>query len=269
LKFRFFPLLIFILALAACNGRRGQSLEDLPTPASADAVGTAIVLTENAPPADLGETVSFPEVDRGLNELAGWRYIVHLEFEGVFARTPRETSAEANAEVWFNQVASARRVMVETAGELLGREEDIAYEAVKLGPDAFLLRDNVCLSNTGTDAQTAADLRAGTLVGGVQTATSASQRAVMNGLEAWKYSFDQSTLNLPSIRLADGGKITLAGGELWVAPEQNVVPRFYVNLDVENAYIFDRTLPVTGQVIMRYDLYDVGVAPNITVPFGC
>ena len=47
------------------------------------------------------------------------------------------------------------------------------------------------------------------------------------------------------------------------------VVRFYVNLDVENAFIFDRQLPVTGQVILRYDLYDIGVVPNITVPFGC
>jgi hypothetical protein len=33
--------------------------------------------------------------------------------------------------------------------------------------------------------------------------------------------------------------------------------------------IFDRQLPVTGQVVMRYDLYEIGEAFNITVPFGC
>lgn len=260
---------LLLLLLAACNGRRGQTLEDLPTQASFDAVATAQFLTQNAPPPELGQTVSFPEVDQGLNELSGWHYVVHLEFEGLFARTPRETTAEANAEVWFNQVASSRRVLVETSGELLGREEDAAYEAVRLGPDAFLLRDNVCLSNSGEDAQIAANLSAGTLVGGVQTATSASKRATMNGLPAWQYTFDQAALNLPAIRVAEGGTVTLESGELWVTPEHQVVVRFYVNLDVENAYIFDRTLPVTGKVIIRYDLYDIGVVPNITVPFGC
>jgi hypothetical protein len=158
--------------------------------------------------------------------------------------------------------------MLETSGELIGQEEDVAYEAVRLGPDAFLVRDNTCLSNAGADAETAANLRAGLLVGGVTSAIPTGRRATLNGEDAWEYGFPPENLNLPSIRLADGGKMT-ASGELWVAPEHNAVVRFYVNLDVENAFIFDRELPVTGQVILRYDLYDIGIAPNITVPFGC
>jgi hypothetical protein len=58
-------------------------------------------------------------------------------------------------------------------------------------------------------------------------------------------------------------------GEIWVAPEHNVVVRFYVTLNVQNAIVFDRQLPVTGQVIIRYDLFDIGVVPNISIPFGC
>jgi hypothetical protein len=96
-----------------------------------------------------------------------------------------------------------------------------------------------------------------------------SLRATLNGEEAWQYTFTASDLNLPSIRLSDEGQLILNGGELWVAPEHNAVVRFHVNLEVTNAILFDRALPVTGQVIIRYDLYDIGVAPNITVPFGC
>lgn len=261
--------LALLLLLAACTTRRGQQLEDLPTQASIEGAATAQFLTQNAPPEGFRDAIAFPEVDAGLNELSGWRYVVYLEFNGTFARTPRETSATASAEVWFNQLGTARRVVVSTSGELIGREEDTHYEAVRLGPDTFLVRDNACLSNAGEDAQTAADLRAGQLVGGVNRATPTSLNATLNGEQAWQYTFTASDLNLPAIRLSDEGQLTLNGGEIWVAPEHNAVVRFHVNLDVTNAIIFDRQLPVDGQVILRYDLYDIGVAPNITVPFGC
>ena len=91
---------------------------------------------------------------------------------------------------------------------------------------------------------------------------------IINGQEVWEYRVEPDSLNLPSIRLDENGTLK-ATGELWVAPEYNVVIRFYVNLDVENAFIFDRQLPVSGQVLLRYDLFDIGDVPNITVPFGC
>lgn len=263
---------ILLVLLAACTGRRGQDINQLPTQASFDSAidaVTAVAMTENAPPEGFREAVAFPEVDTNLTALPGWRYLVTLEFNGVFARTPRETSATARAEVWFNQLGSARRVLVETAGEMIGQEENAVYEAVRLGPDAFLVRDNTCLSNVGEDAAATADLRAGLLVGGVNTAIPTGRRETLNGEDVWQYAVTTENLNLPSIRLDEGGRIISATGELWVAPEHRAVIRFYVNLDVENAYIFDRTLPVTGQVILRYDLFDIGVVPNITVPFGC
>lgn len=259
-------LTILFALLVGCSGRRGQQLSDIPTLASPGEAATAQFMTENAPPPDYRESVAFPEVDTQLAQLSGWRYVVTLEFDGIFARTPRETSATARAEVWFNQLASSRRVVVETSGELIGQEEDNSFEAVRLGPDTFLIRDNVC--NTGADAETAADLKAGLLVGGVRAAVPTGLRATLNGEEAWQYRFETEDLNLPSIRLDENGTLA-ASGELWVAPEQDTVVRFYVNLDVENAFIFDRQLPVSGQVIVRYDLYDIGNVPNITIPFGC
>lgn len=264
-------LVMALVLVAACNPQRGQRLEDIPTPASFDALqeaATAQVMTQNAPPPGFREQVSFPEVDTGLTELSGWRYIVTLGFDGEFAGDGQPASATARAEVWFNQLGSARRVLVEAAGELIGGGENTTFEAVRLGPDAFLVQGDICLSG-GPDAASAADLRAGRLVGGVLQAAPTGQRATLNGIEAWEYSFTAADLNLPSVRLEPGGRISAASGELWVAPAHNAVVRFYVNLNVENAVIFDRELPVSGQVILRYDLYDVGTAPNITVPFGC
>ena len=261
-------LLIVIMIVAGCSGQRGQQLSDVPTLIPLDTAPTAFLLTQNAPPEGFRETVSFPEVDANLNRLTGWRYLVTLEFDGVFARTPRQTNASARAEVWFNQLGSSRRVVVETSGELIGQEENSSFEAVRMGPDAFLVRDSVCLGSAGDDAETAADLRAGLLVGGVTSAAPTGRQATLNGEEVWEYHVETQHLNLPAIRLDDDGTLN-ATGELWVAPEHNAVIRFYVNLDVENAFIFDRQLPVTGQVLLRYDLFDIGNPSNITVPFGC
>jgi hypothetical protein len=254
-----------VLLLAGCN--RGQDSSLLPTAASEDGAATAIYLTENAPPPEFRGVLSFPEVDAALADLEGWRYQVQLEFNGVFARTPRETSANATAEVWYKQVGSARRVVVNTSGELLGQENN-AFEAVRLGPDAFMVRQNTCTKG-GTDAITAADLRAGRLVGGVNRANPTGIRATVNGEDVWQYTFTTADLNLPSITLVEDGTLEATGGELWIAPKHNAVIRFYVNLTLTNAIIFDRQLPVSGTVILRYDLYDINTPPNITMPFGC
>ena len=119
------------------------------------------------------------------------------------------------------------------------------------------------------DAETAANLGAGDLIGGVLRASPGGQRAVLNGEEAWLYTFAPEDLSIPAIRLGDDGRMTVSGGELWIAPARSAVVRFYVNLDVENAVIFDRQLPVTGRVLLRYDVYEIGEAYNITIPFGC
>jgi hypothetical protein len=269
LKFPFrpivFALIVLIPLLAGCN--RGLDIKNVATPATVDGLATAQYLTENAPPPEYRGTVSFPEVDAGLDNLEGWRYQVQLEFNGVFARTPRETSANATAEVWFKQLGSARRVVVNTSGELLGKENN-AFEAVRLGPDAFMVRENTCTKG-GADAETAADLRAGRLVGGVNRATPTGLRETVNGEDVWQYSFTTADLNLPSIHLSDEGAMEVTSGELWVAPARNAVIRFYLNLDITSAIIFDRQLPVSGEVILRYDLYDINHPTNITVPFGC
>lgn len=266
---RLLLVLPMLLLVAACTTPRGMQPEDIPTRASIEGLSTALPLTQNAPPAPFDGTITtFSNVDNGLTELSGWRYVVQLDFDGVFADTPREAKASAQAEVSFNQLSSARRINVTTSGELIGQSEDTSYEAVRLGPDAFLIKDGAC-SQGNADAKTAADLRAGELVGGVSRAVPGGRRATINGEDVYLYSFDAADLVLPAIRVGDNGAINLTNGELWISPEHNAVVRFYLNLDVQNVAIFDRQLPVSGQVRMRYDLYDIGSDFNITTPFGC
>ncbi|MFN8528486.1 MAG: hypothetical protein U0670_07735 [Anaerolineae bacterium] len=261
------------LLTAACTQRAVEDLEDIPTLADINAMQTALPLTQNAPPAPYNLPVTaFGRVDNRLNELAGWHYVVTFEFNGVFSSTPREVNASARAEVWFNQLASARRILLATSGTLFGETGGVNYEAVRLGRDAFLVQNNACLANlageTG-DAQAAADLGAGALVGGINRAVPAGRQATINGEQVYGYAFDPAELVLPSISLEGGGTQTVSSSELWIAPAANAVIRFYVNLDVENVTLLDSQLPVSGQVILRYDLYEVGNAFNISEPFGC
>ncbi len=263
-------------ALAACSGGSPprNPLQDIPTPiTSFEDFATAQFMTENAPPEGFREAVAFPLIDSSLRELSSWRYTLLVQFEGVFARTPRETSARTNIAVWFEQLGSARRVVVESAGELLRLDEGTRYEAVRLGPDTFFVQGDQCQAARQPDTATAADLQAGDLIGGVNRATPTGRRALLDGTEAWEYVFSQGDVNLPFFRLADGGYIEAMTGEIWVAPQLNTVVRYYLTLDIQSGVLLltesDAQLPVSGRLIIRYDLSDIGEPQNITVPYGC
>lgn len=261
----FFALLI---ALTGC-ATRDITPEALPTRADINALATEIVLTENAPPAGFS-SVAFPRIDNRLDDLNGWRYSAEFIFEGVFTSTTRTAYAETRVDVSYDRIGSARRVVAYIESNLQGDEtEPVNYEAVQLGPDYFLVRDGNCLTNAEDDARVVADLSAGLLIGGVNQAQNSIQRAVINSENAWRYTFMLEDMLLPSIGLTDTSEILSMTGDLWVAPEHNAVIRYYVNLDVENVTIFGSTAPVSGTVLMRYDLYDVGTVPNLAVPFGC
>jgi len=270
---RLIPLfLCCVLVLTACR-ERGLTLDDLPTPITPSARGTEIVLTENAPPPNFG-TVSFPRIDERLAKLSGWHYTVDMEFDGVFTQVDRRVYGRVTAEVWYNQIASARRVIVKSEGDLLGLEDPEQYEAVELGPDDFLVERGTCLTSTGNEADLVASIGAGSLVGGVNTAPAAGQpQQRINDEDVWRYTLNFDQLNLPQLSLTPDSKILAFNGELWVAPEHDAVVRYYMTIDVENALVFtnvlETALPVTGRLIVRYDLYDIGDLPNITVPFGC
>lgn len=264
-------LTLLLLLITACTPR-GITPEDLPTAITdLDALATEVVLTENAPPAGFRDSISVPEIDANLDDLSNWRYTVTLEFDGFFADTPRPATASTSATVWYDQFGSERRVVITAEGELLaGGDEAQTLEGVRIGNDSYLVREGTCQQTTGSDAQALADVGAGELIGGVYNAVPDGTKAVINGEEVWRYAFLQSDLNITSsIQIGEGGAMTLLGGELWFAPQHNAVIRFYLTLDVENATVFGSQLPVTGQAIIRYDLFDIGIDPNITVPFGC
>lgn len=285
LTFTLIALLVGAM-LAGCQ-QRGLQPEDLPTQITdLDALATSQLLTQNAPPPFFRDGVRLPRIDDGVEALSHWRAQVQLRFDGTFAGTTRQASATADAEMWFTLLGTRRRVVFNVQGELLTPPSELDHqqqlEGVRFGQDVFVIQNDRCSpvnldttqdnSNTNTAPAAAAiiaDLAAGDLIGGVRDAKPNGKKAVINGSEVWGYSFLGDALILPSIIPQAGGSMTILGGELWFAPEHNAAVRFYLTVDVENATVFRSQLPVTGQVVMRYDLSDIGVDPNITVPFGC
>ncbi|MGB7339712.1 MAG: hypothetical protein WBC91_12535 [Phototrophicaceae bacterium] len=257
--------LIGLILLAGCTATNNPPV--LPTLAQPEAIATGLVLTENAPPPGF-DTVSFPNIDANLERLSGWRYEMFFSLDGVFARTPRSTGASTQASVTYDQVGSKRRIEAIIDVDLEDVAEPIAYEGVRLGPDTFLIRDGRCSSNT-PNAELLADLSAGRLLGGVASATTAIRAEQINGQDVWLYRFLAEDLILPNVQIGDEGRLLSMVGELWVAPEHNVVVRYNVTLEVENATIFDQALPISGTINMQYNLFDIGVVPNISVPNGC
>lgn len=265
----FLSMLSLSVSLTACQ--RGQ-VDELPTRVPPpDVAMTAQVLTENAPPEGFREAIVFPQIDDKTLLLSNWRFEATLIFNGVFSGTPREANGTVVVNAWYNQLTQARRVVIEGTGNLFGEDEDTLVEGVRLGTNTFLVRDNTCLGEANGQAAIVADLLAGDLLGGVNRAVPNGKKATVNGEDVWLYAFDAADLVLPQIQQGANGIITVTGGELWLAPERNAIIRFYVNLDVENVTVqlFDTSLPITGTLLLRYDLYDIGVDPNISQPFGC
>lgn len=272
LKMQTIRLICIGLLLAGCQ-QRGLSPDDLPTPITdLEAFATHQVMTRNAPPPFFRDGVRVPLIDQATDTLPHWRAEVHLQFDGVFAGTSRQTRAASDAEIWFSQAGNQRRIVLEVQGELLtstpsGEER---AEGVRVGEDLFVVQEGVCTPvDSDSAAAVIADLSAGDMIGGVREAIPDGQRATINRAEVWRYTFLQDALVLSGVVPREGGRVTLLGSELWFAPAHNTVIRFYVTLDVENASVFGSQLPVTGQVVMRYDLTDIDIEPNITVPFGC
>jgi len=255
--------------LAACAA--STSNDPLPTAITdLNAAATAIVLTENAPPRPYRERLRLDSFEDGLDQLDGWHYRVSAEFSGVFTGTTRAAEGRTTAEVSYHQRTSARRVELRAEGGLLTQaDESVDTEAVRIGQDVYLRTGSGCSSVTGTESASVVNAGVGQLIGGVREAVPSGVKGVINGEVVYRYAFLQDALTLSAIQPRDGGRVSLMSQELWFSADKGALIRLYLTFDVDNVSVFGSQLPVTGQVILRYDLSDLGLDPNISIPFGC
>lgn len=257
-------LVVAALLLAGCQSDRA-----VPTAASLDAIQTEVFATENAPPPAFQSGVKVDPVDSGLGRLSAWHYVVTLRFEGVNAANNRNVTGLITAEVFSNELARERRVILKADGEAFGVSTVRNAEAVRIGDKYYLVNEtNVCAPVTDAASKSIADLTAGGLIGGVRDAQYSWNRKTTNGFSTWEYAFTPGSVNPPPIELKEGGKITIASGNLWIAPVPGVVVQYQITFNVQNVVI-QGSQPVSGQLRVTYDLRETGTLNNISIPFGC
>jgi len=241
-----------------------------PTVASVSMGQTAVVLTQNAPPPGFEKSVSYPEIDNGLNELPSWHYTVELDFDGVFTGTSDPATGSIQAEVFSNELTGDRRVLLQASGAAFGLSADRNVEGVRISNDYYLVDANkVCtkINEPGTSRQVA-DLAAGKLIGGVKKGLPMGQRRTDNKIDVWEYSFSPDDVVPPTLQLGTGGQINVVAGDLWVAPSAKGVWQYNVTFDADNIML-QGARPLTGKVRASYQLLDTGSQISIAIPYGC
>jgi hypothetical protein len=241
----------------------------MPTPKTVEDELTARYKTEVAPPPGFETGVQFPRVDANLDQQPGWHYKLSLSFDGVFTGTQDSTTGTLDADIYGNEQSGARRVVLAASGAAFGLTEDRRIEGVRIGNDYYQVDANkICTKVEKPGSGQIADLMAGNIIGGVRNASPAANKKTENGIDIWQYDIPAGELIPPALQVGEGGGVTIAAGELWVAPSLKAVWLYSITLNVDNA-ILQGDRPLTGQVRATYQLVETGVLYNISIPFGC
>lgn len=241
----------------------------IPTASSIEAGGTAQYLTRNAPPPGWEREARFPQIDASLTDLSSWHYTVTLTVDGVFDGTQDKAQGSLTADVYSNELASQRRVILQAAGSAFSLNVDRNVEGVRISNDYYLVNQNrVCAKVTDAKDRSVADLTASGLIGGIRKAVPVGERKTVGKIDVWEYTFLPDDVIPPAMMLGEGGKVTIAAGDLWVAPVNKAVFEYTITLNMEKASL-QGSKPITGQVRAAYQLVETGAQYNISIPNGC
>jgi hypothetical protein len=261
------------LTVGACDTVKdltGDEEVPIPTIATLTDLQTAQYLTQVAPPAGFA-TVAFPEIDDNLRTTVYSHVIITVNFDGAYTDpTPDDPTSVQSAmrvEIWNDEFNVARHVRIEFLGNVFSGDAS-NLDVVRLSNNYYMLNPNgVCITSEA-DIREIANLRAGQLIGGVNLAQPTGKpNELINDYKAWQYGFTSANLNPPSIQTTSA--IDVLTGELWVAPDFNVVIRYRVDMNVHQAVLLFGNRPVTGRLRIDYDVYDISIPPSISIPNGC
>ena len=242
----------------------------VPTLATLTDLQTAIYLTQVAPPPGFA-TVSFPGIDDNLRTAVYSHVVITVNFDGAYSEPtpddPTNIQSTMRVEIWNDDFNVARQVRIEFLGNVFSGDAS-NLDVVRLSNNFYMLNPNgVCITDPAK-IRDIATLQGGQLLGGVNLAQPTGRPdELINGYKSWQYGFTPSQMNYPSIQTTNA--IDILTGELWVAPEYNIVTRYKVEMNVYQATLLFGNRPVTGRIVFQYDVDQIGIAPNISVPNGC
>jgi hypothetical protein len=259
------------MILAACGPILGKD-NVTPSPTrfeqSFEQYETSLPYTQNAPPEDF-DTVSFPEIDDNLPTTVYSRFELTVNFDGYYTDTSEPVDGFMRLKAWNDEFNVARQIQIEFLGDVFsGGASNL--DVVRINNSYYMINPNgVCITDQGQVAELA-NIRAGQLIGGVEFAQPTSNVADINGFRAWQYGFDEQFINPPAIQFeGENNELDYLSGAVWVSPEHNVVVRYTVEMNVHHATLLFGERPVTGRIRYQYDVYDIGLAPIISIPNGC
>lgn len=256
--------LLLLLLVSACQEK--QNNVPLPTQARPEEVETAIIKTQNAPPAGF-ESIAFNPIDFNRETLPQLVVEITVSFSGQYTQTGETANGYLIMRIWEDNVQRRRRVLLQFEGEALSGGVS-RIEAVRIENDFYLLDVNrICTTNNAA-AQDIATLTAGRIVGGFTLAIPTGRIDQINELPAYQYGFDKANLQV-SIFQEQPSTVEILGGEAWLIPQQNVIGRFGVAMNVHNAKILFGETPVTGELNYQYNLLDQSEYQDISIPNGC
>jgi len=260
------------LTLGACSRILGES-EPVVIPTQANItyedLQTALPFTQNAPPPGF-ESVSFPNIDDNLVNMVHSRFVIEASFAGFYADT-RELAPDSwlRIEVWNDELNVRRHVRLEFEGDVFSGGSTY-LDVVRLSNNYYMIDSNGICTTNPEEVAPFATLSAGQLIGGVEFAQPSGRKDLINDVVAWQYGFDPQFINQPYLQLTESiSELDYLTGELWFSPENQIVVRYTIEMNVNRAILFFGERPVTGRLRYQYNVYDIGFPPNISIPNGC
>jgi hypothetical protein len=256
-----FTLLLWMLA--ACDSLKQE--KTVATQASFEDAATAVVLTALAPPSGF-EKLNLPDIDRQINQLPTSRVVIMVSFNGKYDDTDQIAEGKLYLEAFNNQQAVSRLLDLQFEGDVFsGGASNL--QAVRVSNSYYMINPNgVCIKDEAQISDIA-NLRAGQLLGGVTEAGPTGQRMMVNGLQSWQYGFAPEAIVPPQLQTS--AELDFLTGEIWFAPEYQIVVRYLVEMNVQAATLLFGNRPVSGRLRYEYNVYDINAPQNISVPNGC
>ena len=106
----------------------------------------------------------------------------------MFDGTQDKAQGSLTADVYSNELASERRVILQAAGSAFSLNVDRNVEGVRISNDYYLVNQNrVCAKVTDPKDRDVADLTASGLIGGIRKAVPLGERKTVDKIDVWEY----------------------------------------------------------------------------------